>query len=180
MNEAFAERGAPRKRGEGVGPPTRREDVPDSERLALTALATAGERLAFLAEASDVLASSLDPNETLVMLANLAVPRLADWCAIDILHDDGNIELVALAHVDPAKVEMAKDLRLRFPPDPEASSGVPNVLRTGRSELLEEIPPELIERVVADRPDVADLIRDLQLRSAMVVPLAGTAGYSAR
>jgi serine phosphatase RsbU (regulator of sigma subunit) len=174
MNEAFAGDDTPRERGEEDADPTPHvDDVPDSERLALTALAAAGERLAFLAEASEVLAASLDPTETLAGLAKLAVPRLADWCAIDMVDDDGNIELVALAHVDPAKVEMAEDIRRRYPPDPDATSGVPNVLRTGRSELMEEIPPELIARAEADRPDVADLIRDLHLRSAMVVPLAG-------
>ena len=167
MDEAFAERDA-----EAQTPQT--DAVPVSERLALEALAAAGERLAFLAEASEVLAASLDPNETLEGLAKLAVPRLADWCAIDMVDGAGNIELVALAHVDPAKVDMAMDLRRRYPPDPDAQTGVPNVLRTGRSELMEEIPPELIERAAAEHSELADLIRDLQLRSAMVVPLVGT------
>ncbi len=175
MNEASAGPGVPRGRDDAgeADRPSRPGDVPEAERLALTALAAAGERLAFLAEASEVLAVSLDPSETLEELANLAVPRLADWCSIDMVDDDGGIELVALAHVNPAKVEMARELRRRYPPDPDAPTGVPNVLRTGRSELMEEITPELIERALAERPDVAGLIRDLHLRSAMVVPLAG-------
>ncbi len=146
------------------------EDV-DRERLALTALEAAAERLSFLAEASEVLAASLKVDETLERIANLAVPRLADWCAIDMLGADGAIELVAVAHVDPSKVELARDLRRRYPPDPDATTGTPNVLRTGRSELIEEIPPELIEQAIQDHPEIAELVRGLQLRSSMIVPL---------
>jgi len=139
----------------------------------VAALTAAGERLAFLAEASEVLASSLEVDETLERLTRLAVPRLADWCAIDMLDTHGTIELVAVAHVDPDKVEIARDLRRRYPPDPEALSGVAKVLRTGQPELLDEISPELIERALADRPEIGDLVRGLQLRSSMVVPLMG-------
>lgn len=158
-------------RNEGGSSVRADEEGVDREQLALAALQAASERLAFLAEASEVLASSLEVDETLERLAKLAVPRLADWCAIDMLDAHGTIELVALAHVNPAKVEMARDLRQRYPTDPDATTGAPNVLRTGRSELIEEIPPELIEQALADRPEIADLVRGLQLRSSMVVPL---------
>jgi PAS domain S-box-containing protein len=135
-------------------------------------LETVGERLAYLAAASNVLASSLEESETLQRLADLAVPRLADWCTIDLLGEDGSIELVAVAHVDPAKVELARDIRRRYPPDPDSEVGAPQVLRTGQPFLMEEIPRELIEEAKQRMPELEELLDELQLRSMLVVPLS--------
>ncbi|HEU4529088.1 MAG TPA: GAF domain-containing protein [Actinomycetota bacterium] len=143
----------------------------ERERSTLASLELASQRLAFLAEASGVLASSLVVGETLQRLADIVVPRLADWCTIDMLGEDGGVELVAVSHVDPAKVNMAWELRRRFPTDPNAPTGVPAVLRTGHPELLEHIPPEMLERAAERSPELARLARDLDLRSAMIVPL---------
>ena len=103
-------------------------------------------------------------------LAQLAVPRLADWCAID-LWENGMIRNVGVAHVDPAKVELAHELQKRFPPDPDSPRGVANVLRTGRSELTPEIPDVLIDEATTD-PNVRQILRDLGLHSAIVAPLS--------
>jgi signal transduction histidine kinase len=81
-------------------------------------------------------------------------------------------EQIAVAHADPSKVELARDLGRRYPPDPDATSGVPHVLRTGRSELYPEIPRELLDRAAVD-DEHRRLIAELDLRSAMVVPLRG-------
>lgn len=143
----------------------------ERERATLASLRAAGERLSFLAEAGAVLASSLVVRETLRRLADISVPRLADWCAIDMSTEDGTIELVAVSHVDPDKVELAGELRRRFPTDPDAPTGVPNVIRTGRPEMIEEIPPALIEEAIERNPEMGDIVRDLQLRSVMIVPL---------
>ncbi len=126
--------------------------------------------LAFLAEAGAILAASLDYETTLQRVAQLAVPRLADWCSIDMLTDDGGIRSVAVAHADPARVALARELRQRYPPDPNAPRGVPGVLRTGRAELLPEISDELL---IAGAPDAEALaiLRDLGFKSAMTLPL---------
>jgi PAS domain S-box-containing protein len=142
------------------------------EAAARAEIETAGERLAYLAAASNVLASSLEESETLQGLADLAVPRLADWCTIDLLDEDGSIRLVAVAHVDPAKVELALDIRRRYPPDPDSEIGMPQVLRTGQPFLMEEIPKELIEAAKQRMPELEELLDDLELRSMMVVPLS--------
>ena len=128
----------------------------------------ANDRLAFLAEASEILSKSLDYRKTLSELTSLTVPRLADWCSVDLM-DDGTITLVAVAHVDPSKVQLARDLRRRFPPDPDAPTGVPNVIRTGQPEMWPEIPDDLIDAV--EDPEIRQLVRDLQFRSVMIVPL---------
>ncbi len=128
----------------------------------------ANDRLAFLAEASEILSKSLDYRKTLSEVSRLTVPRLADWCSVDIV-EDGVISMVAVAHADPTKVGLARDLRRRFPPDPDAPTGVPNVIRTGQPEMWPEIPDDLIEAV--EDPEIRRLVRDLHLRSVMIVPL---------
>ena len=67
------------------------------------------ERQAFLAEAGWVLGSSLDYEQTLTDVARLAVPRVADWCAVDIFVD-GKLERLALEHADPLKLALAREL----------------------------------------------------------------------
>jgi PAS domain S-box-containing protein len=130
----------------------------------------AQRRLAFLAEASRILSSSLDVDRTLRRLAELAVPQLADWCAVDILEEDGSIRQVAVAHVDPDKVQMARDLRRRYPPDPDAPTGLPAVIRSGKPEMYREITDELLVQSAQDEEQLA-LARELQLRSVIIVPL---------
>src|SRR3954454_12780200 len=134
--------------------------------------ATASERLSFLLRASELLADSLDYEETLRQVADLAVPRIADWCSIDLVDDDGNIESVAVAHVDPDKVKLAAELRERFPPDPQSATGTAAVVRTGEPELFEEITDELLEAAVPDdQREIIEIVRELGLSSSMTVPL---------
>lgn len=128
-------------------------------------------RREFLTEATPALASSLDVRKTLASLARSAVPTLADWCAIDMIGDDpSKSQQIAVAHVDPAKVRMAEELGTRYPPVPNAKTGVPNVLRTGKPELYAEIPEELLIEGAVDAEHLR-IIRALHLRSAMIVPL---------
>lgn len=124
----------------------------------------------FLAEASAVLASSLDYHATLANVAELAVPTLADWSAVDVLEDDGSISRLAVAHEDPAKVELARRLQERYPTDPEAPRGVPNVLKTGTPEMMSDIPEELIHEAARDEGHKA-ILKELGLKSYMMVPL---------
>src|SRR4051812_38299291 len=129
------------------------------------------ERTQFLADVSALLDASLDYDETLSAVADLAVRRIADWCAIDMVDAERGLRNVAVAHVEPEKVALARDLQQRFPPDLEAPTGAANVaLRTGESELYAELTPELLERAGVDEEQV-QLIRDLGMTSAMVVPL---------
>lgn len=133
----------------------------------------AAVRREHLARAVDALAATVDYRESLATIVKLAVPRLADWCAIDILEDGQKWPTrLAVAHVDPTKVAFARELTRRYPPDPDSPRGVYNVIRTGRAELYTEVPRELIEQAAVDEEHLR-LLRDLDLRSAMVVPLRG-------
>src|SRR5476651_339011 len=102
------------------------------------------QRYAFLAEASAVLSSSLDYDTTLSAVAELAVRQMADWCLVGIAQPDGSLKRLALAHKDPIKVEWGRRLARKYPTDPNAGWGSPLVLRTGKSEILCEIPDEML------------------------------------
>ncbi|WP_437590279.1 ATP-binding protein [Sorangium sp. So ce1000] len=127
--------------------------------------------LRLLSEAGAALSGSLDVASRLAHLTHLAVPTLADWCAVDMLNGDA-IECVAVHHCDPAKIELAERLRAMAPPRPDAPAGVPAVIRTGRSEWMADIPDAAIESAALS-PEHLRLIRSLGLRSYVVVPLRG-------
>ncbi len=90
---------------------------------------------------------------------------------MDVLEEDGSITSVAVAHQDPEKIALARELRERYPQDPESDYGLPNVLRTGEPELVPEIPEALIEQAATDE-EHRRLLRELGLNAYMVVPLA--------
>ena len=127
------------------------------------------ERDRFLADAGALLASSLDYGATIERVAALAVPTIADWCSVDLVDADGRLERLAVAHIDPAKVELARDLLERYPPDPDAKTGVVAVIRTGKSEHVRDIPASAFD--VIEDPELRRIIDELQLRSYMCVPL---------
>jgi hypothetical protein len=124
----------------------------------------------FLADASRVLTSSLDYAATLQTVARLAVPEIADWCAVHVLETEGAIACVAIAHVDPAREALVRDLMARYPLRPTSKYGVPAVLRSGRSVLRREVPDEIIT-ALARTPEDLGTLRSLELRSVMIVPL---------
>ena len=100
-------------------------------------VALAGEREArlradFLANAGALLDASLDYEQTLANVARIAVPEIADWCAVSVLDDGGSLREVATAHVDPAKRAIARELQERWPTPDDAETGAPAVARTGR------------------------------------------------
>jgi signal transduction histidine kinase len=131
----------------------------------------AEHRAHFLASAAAALASSLDYETMLQTVANLAVPEVADWCTVDIADPDGTLQRVAIAHVDPAKIELARLLRERYPQLPSSPYGVHQVMRTNQPILMRRIPESLLNASAHD-PEHLDLLRALQLRSYMCVPLA--------
>ncbi|OKH37321.1 hypothetical protein NIES2119_13800 [[Phormidium ambiguum] IAM M-71] len=124
----------------------------------------------FLAEASAVLASSLDYQTTLERVAKLAVPELADWCTVHIVEEDGAIEQIAVAHKDPAKLEWAQQIRHKYPLDREEPRGTALTLRTGESDLIADIPDEMLVQAARD-PEHLEILRQVGFKSVMTVPL---------
>jgi serine phosphatase RsbU (regulator of sigma subunit)/PAS domain-containing protein len=124
----------------------------------------------YLARASLALSETLDVRATLQHVAELALPELADWCAVHIVDDGGRAEQVAVAHPDPEREHLARRLQERYPRSPDAPTGVPAVVRSGRSELYPDIPDELLVAGAIDEEHL-ELMRALQMRSLMIVPM---------
>ena len=135
----------------------------------ITELKRAEQGQRFLAEAGRVLAGSLDYEETLAAVARLAVPDIADWCAVDAIVD-GQFKRLATAHADPRKVVEVLEIAERYPPDPASPSGAYGVMRSGRSEVYPEISDELLVSAAQDEEHLA-LLRSIGMTSAMVVPM---------
>jgi PAS domain S-box-containing protein len=127
------------------------------------------KNLRFLSDSSKILASSLDYKTTLTNIVKLAVPEIADWCSLDMKTEKG-IEQLAVAHIDPKKVKWAKELNRKNPSDPNATTGVPHVMRTGKSEFYPLITDEMLFQVAKDEDELL-LLRNLMLGSVMMVPI---------
>ena len=124
----------------------------------------------FLSQASKLLAASLDYPTTLRRVAELAVPEIADWCAVDVLDDRGALRHVALAAADERNLPLARELRERYPVDPDSPNGVAQVIRSGNAELHPEIADEMLAGAARDERQL-ELLRSLHMRSVMVAPM---------
>jgi PAS domain S-box-containing protein len=132
-------------------------------------------RLEFVARASAELSASLDYELTLRRLAEIAVPEIADWCAVDVLEADGQLRRLAVRHTDPARVELVHRLQERYPPRTDAAYGVHAVLRTGEVEIGSDISEALLTSVAQDAEHLA-ILRGLGLRSYAIAPLKARDG----
>jgi PAS domain S-box-containing protein len=131
----------------------------------------ARRRLAFLAQASELLSSSLEYESRLKNLADLAVPYLADWCIIDMVQEDGSVERLKIAIADQSKEPLAHQLQLRHPVlKPDDHHTILNVLRTGRSWIDPKVSDARLVGEGRD-PEHVEILRKLGFKSEMVVPL---------
>src|SRR5215470_8688084 len=153
---------------------TRAEEERDKlliyERVARSEAETNAEKLAFLAEASTVLTSSLDYHTNLMTVAKLAVNRLADWCAVDVVDDQNGFHRVALVHRDPSRNDWAKEFQKKFSANTAAPHGVAHVMRTGKAKIYTDIPDSMLIALAQDAEHFK-ILQELGLASAMVVPL---------
>jgi PAS domain S-box-containing protein len=127
----------------------------------------------FVAEASRLLASSMDYAETLQRVAQLAVPQLADWCAVDLLNDRGEIERVAVHHSDPARRAQAERLSLTDRQDLDKPTGVPEVIRSGRARIFTDITPDALASNAAADPRDVELLKEIGATAVIIVPMPG-------
>lgn len=133
-------------------------------------------RANFLADAGQVISSSLDYEETLKSIAERAVPFFADWCSVHIL-DGADIRRVAVRHLDPEQLKIASLLAERFPARDDDAIRV--AIRTGSSLLMETIPEQLITGRARSEEHAALMLR-LGIRSLIIAPmLAQGRGFGA-
>lgn len=135
----------------------------------ITARRKSEESTAFLSEATSLLASSLDTETTLSNLARLAVPRIADWCAI-FLKTNGGSRPLTVVHKDPSKAQEVQDLIQKYPLPEDYPHGYSAALRTGQAELLPVVTDEMLGAAATDEKHLGRL-RALGLKSGMTVPL---------
>ncbi|MBI5668622.1 MAG: GAF domain-containing protein [Chloroflexi bacterium] len=132
----------------------------------------AEERFRLLNQAGELLSSSLDYESTLILVAQLAVPVIADWCVVDIADDAGALHRLAITHANPTKQGIAEELKRRYPVIPPDSDHTLNrVLRTGKTWFDPDVSAERFEAQARD-PDHLRLLRELGFQSEIVVPLA--------
>jgi PAS domain S-box-containing protein len=143
-------------------------DLADERKMERTAAAE--RRAAFLARAGALLASSLEYEFTIQGVARISVPVLGDWCWVHVLDDAGMPHRLAVAHRDPGKAEHADRIFHRYPPTRENAPLLHEVLGSGEPALFGEIGPDFFDRYAAN-PEIRDALRQLQLRSLMIVPL---------
>jgi len=155
--------------GHVIGASTIARDI--SERKHAEAVADREHRQTeFLARMAETLAKSLDYAQTLKSLAALAVPTIADWCAVDMRQDDGEIARLAVMHVDPAKIELATKVRDRYE-DAASPYSVAHVMRTGTAAMIPHITDEMVVAAARGDQQRIDLVRSLGLTSYICVPL---------
>jgi PAS domain S-box-containing protein len=130
------------------------------------------ELASYMAEAGRILGASLDTGATLRQVAELIVPGIADWCAIDLLDADERLSTLVIAHRDPDKAALVEELRESFPPRPDAPVGAYAVARTGQAMIIETVDDEMIEDAITDKGH-QDLIQRIGLRSWMCAPMIG-------
>ena len=123
--------------------------------------------LRLLAEAGELLGGSTEYQQTLAQLAQLVVPRLADWCVVDIFEPDG-LRRVAIAHNDPQKLALAQEVQERYPPDP--GTGAVQVATTGEPILISEVSEAMLVAGARDAEHL-EMLRALGIQSVLVVPL---------
>jgi signal transduction histidine kinase len=127
------------------------------------------DRQLFLGEASRVLAESIDYEQTLQTVARLAVPKIADWCSIDLVGEDGTLVRVATEHRDSSRAHLVAALH-SHPPKNGAAAGSPNVVRTAVTEYV----PLMTETLLAERESDTErlsILRQLTLNSMVCAPL---------
>ena len=130
----------------------------------------AARRAAFLAQTVTVLDSALEPEATLISLARLAVPALADCAVVDLVTDEGNIQRIDVVDIDPTRREATQAIR-RIPPEIRGDGPFPRAIRTGQPALLSNVGEHA--RNTTSRPDseYQRLIRAVSCEALLLIPL---------
>lgn len=128
----------------------------------------AADRERFLARILEELSATTDDERALSRVANLLLPHFADSCSV-YLQDERGLRRIATAHTDPELQSVVEALAAR---DGAYTSNpvLLEVARTGEASMAPDVPDELLDTLVPDEEHRA-LIRRLQIRSGMVVPI---------
>lgn len=136
----------------------------------ITSLKRSEARLRMLAEASAILGASVDYQQTLQRVADLAVPELADWCAVDVLEWTQGVTRAAISHADPEMLAYAQDAWQRWPADADRPGAVRSMLEQRRTLLVPEVTEEILAQAAQDAEHL-EALRRIGMRSVLIAPL---------
>src|SRR3989344_2019678 len=142
----------------------------ESEKEARLKAEKATERSQFLSEASRILSGSIDYKTTLESVVKLLVPKMADWCIVDVLID-GKYQRLAVIHKNSTLQKYADELKRKFPPDPLSPGGPGKVLRTGRPLIYSQVLPSIAKITTRNNPEILSIAKKMGFNSFIVVPL---------
>jgi PAS domain S-box-containing protein len=133
------------------------------EQIRIKERASSKEKSIFLANAHNILASSLDYNVTLEKLAKIMIPFLGDWCAITVINEDGTYNRAVAHHKDPSKQSLANELK-SFNPK------IQNLLVEGKPVLNTTLSQEDLFKL-AQNEEHLETLNKLGCKSSMTVPI---------
>jgi len=133
-------------------------------------------RAGVLADVLRCLATPLNYQEMLTDIATVMVPRIADWCVVDLVGKDNKVERFPAAHVDSSKREMNHVLKPCFPENQFTPGASESVIASGQSVLIRIVTDDMLVKALSDNEKHLQLIRALGIVSYMCVPLVGQRG----
>jgi PAS domain S-box-containing protein len=156
--------------GRVVGASKIARDISERKRAEAQA-ARIARREAFLAQVTLTLTGSLDYEHTLRTLATAAIPALGDYCAVDVIDEDGGLVRVAAAQVDPDHAQLAHDLRAQFE-DPQSPASPHGVVQTGMAWFVPEVSDQMLVDAAQGNSTGLEMLRALGIVSYLCVPIA--------
>jgi serine phosphatase RsbU (regulator of sigma subunit) len=131
--------------------------------------------LEFLANLTDTALGAVDHVDLMRQVCTAAVPTLGDWCSLHFVPESGGPPLVAFAHADQDKIAFVEELQRRYPYDPNGVSGVPAVIRTGKTEFVPELTPQIVDEAIAasrlDLDEAMTILDAFNITSVITVAL---------
>lgn len=124
----------------------------------------------FLGNVSKELASSLNYKRMLKKITKVCVPSVADWCTVDLYDPEHGFTQVSVAHADPKKVSLAKEYREHNPITIDQPSGIPELIRTGKTQYYPRLTNEIFEQYITDKKTLT-FMKSLNLRSIIIAPI---------
>jgi signal transduction histidine kinase len=158
------------RRSRGAAPAAREDLALRSAERERDLAEASRDRFSFLAEVSRCLADSLDYEATLTTVAGMSLPYLDAWCIVDVLDEGGEMRRIAVVHPDADKQEAARALHEQYPPRATDLVGATRVIRTGRPEMVFDVPDGALVAAAHDERHL-EVLRRLGVRSYVIVPM---------
>ena len=133
------------------------------------------ERMEFLAGLNDIALGAPDHLELMRRAADAAVPRLGDWCTVHFMPEPG-VHETEDAHVEPERAAWAKQMRIRYPYDPDGVMGIAATMRSGKTEYWPDLRLDTVRSAITGVTEsqleaLGGFIEYLHLTSMISVPL---------